>query len=202
MILVSHFDPFGGQIINASREVAVLLSSVRDDLKIIELPTAFEDSSLLLISELTKETPDLLVMLGQAEGRTHVTPEMVAINWKESSTEDNNGYLARGERISPEGPVAFFTGLPVKKIVETLQSEGLPVSLSLTAGSFVCNCLFFSIMEYIDVNGLDIPAGFVHIPCVPLQAVWKRALPTMDALLSARIISRIIEISIEENNVC
>jgi len=193
MVILSHFEPFGGDRINASRIVAHKVAGTKSDLRVVELPTVFDDAFIPLMTEIERIKPEAIIMLGQAAGRTAVTPEKVAINWKESTAADNNGYIACGERISISGADAYFSTLPLVEIIDSLQREGLPVSLSFTAGTFVCNYLFYRTMEYLASVGKGIPAGFVHIPCIPQQTVGKNGLASMDAALSAEILSRMID---------
>lgn len=194
MVILSHFEPFGGDGINASEIVARKVAGTRSDLRVVELPTVFDDAFIPLMTEIERIKPEAIIMLGQAAGRTTVTPEKVAINWKESTTADNNGYIARGERISISGADAYFSTLPLAEIIDSLQKEELPVSLSFTAGTFVCNYLFYRTMEYLTSTNKCLPAGFVHIPCIPRQAVGKNGLASMDVALSAEILSRIINV--------
>jgi len=193
MVILSHFEPFGGDRINASRIVAHKVAGTKSDLRVVELPTVFDDAFIPLMTEIERIKPEAIIMLGQAAGRTAVTPEKVAINWKESTTADNNGYIARGERISISGADAYFSTLPLVEIIDSLQREGLPVSLSFTAGTFVCNYLFYRTMEYLALEDKGFPAGFVHIPCIPRQTVGKNGLASMDTALSATILSRMID---------
>ncbi|MDD4478359.1 MAG: pyroglutamyl-peptidase I [Mesotoga sp.] len=194
MVILSHFDPFGGDGINASKIVAQKVAGMRSDLRVVELPTVFDDAFIPLMTEIERTAPEAINMLGQAAGRTAVTPEKVAINWKESTKADNNGYIARGERISISGADAYFSTLPLVEIIDSLQRDGLPLSLSFTAGTFVCNYLFYRTMEYLVSTGKDFPVGFVHIPCIPQQTVGKNGLASMDAALSAAILSRMIDV--------
>jgi len=194
MVILSHFEPFGGDRINASRIVAHKVAGTKSDLRVVELPTVFDDAFIPLMTEIERIKPEAIIMLGQAAGRTAVTPEKVAINWKESTAADNNGYIACGERISISGADAYFSTLPLVEIIDSLQREGLPVSLSFTAGTFVCNYLFYRTMEYLVSTGKDFPVGFVHIPCIPQQTVGKNGLASMDAALSAAILSRMIDV--------
>lgn len=197
MILVSCFDAFGEDRVNASTVVARVVSQMRSDLEIMELSTDFQAASVL-IEKLGRDHPSILIMLGQAGGRVVVTLEMVAINWKEASILDNRGYMATGEKISLTGPVAFFSRLPVKSLVAKLQSEELPVAPSFSAGTFVCNYLFYELMEYAENFKIEIPLGFIHVPYTPQQVVGKSSLASMDPSLSAKVISRIIDLTLED----
>lgn len=194
MVILSHFDPLGGDGINAYKIVEQKVAGMRSDLRVVELPTVFDDAFIPLMTEIERTAPEAIIMLGQAAGRTAVTPEKVAINWKESTKADNNGYIARGERISISGADAYFSTLPLVEIIDSLQRDGLPLSLSFTAGTFVCNYLFYRTMEYLVSTGKDFPVGFVHIPCIPQQTVGKNGLASMDAALSAAILSRMIDV--------
>jgi len=196
--LVTHFDAFGEDRINSSQIVVNLLYELRDDVEVMSLPTVFSDCFSPLKVRLLEEIPQALIMVGQAAGRTSITPEKVAINWKESSTADNNGIVAGGERILVEGQVAYFSKLPIEKIVWRLKGEGFPVATSFSAGAFVCNYLFYRSMEFLNNNNIDIPAGFVHVPCIPKQRDSGGQFPSIEAGVSAKILSRIIDLTMED----
>ncbi len=199
MILVTHFDPFGGSRINASQIVVHLLANMREDIDLMSLPTVFDDAFSRLRLRLLDDVPEALIMVGQAAGRSLITPEKVAINWKESATPDNKGFIATGEKIIPASPDAYFSKLPVDEIVSKLKDEGLPVEKSFSAGAFVCNYLFYRCMDFLTKRGINIPAGFVHIPCIPEQISPGDERPAIESEVSARVLSRIIDLSLEEN---
>ncbi|HDP78206.1 MAG TPA: pyroglutamyl-peptidase I [Mesotoga infera] len=199
MILVTHFDPFGGSRINASQIVAQLLADLREDIELMSLPTVFDDSFSPLKLRLLKGVPEALIMIGQAAGRSLITPEKVAINWKESATPDNNGFIATGEKIISASKDAYFSKLPIERIVSKLKDEGLPIEKSFSAGAFVCNYLFYRCMDFLTMRGIDIPAGFVHIPCIPEQTSPEEEKPAIKAEVSAKVLSRIIDLALEEN---
>ncbi|WP_367356969.1 pyroglutamyl-peptidase I [Mesotoga sp.] len=199
MILVTHFDPFGGSRINASQIVVYLLADMREDIDLISLPTVFDDAFSRLRLRLLDDVPEALIMVGQAAGRSLITPEKVAINWKESATPDNRGFIATGEKIIPASPDAYFSKLPVDGIVSKLKDEGFPVEKSVSAGTFVCNYLFFRCMDFLTKRGINIPAGFVHIPCIPEQISPGEERPAIESEVSARVLSRIIDLAVEEN---
>lgn len=199
MILVTHFDPFGGSRINASQIVVQLLADMRGDIELMSLPTIFGDAFSRLRQRLLDGVPEALIMVGQAAGRSLITPEKVAINWKESATPDNNGVIATGEKIISASPDAYFSKLPVDRIVSKLKAEGLPVEKSFSAGAFVCNYLFYRCMDFLTKKGINIPSGFVHIPCIPEQIGPGEDRPAVEAEVSARALSRIIDLALEEN---
>jgi len=199
MILVTHFDPFGGSRINASQIVVHLLADMREDIDLMSLPTVFDDAFSRLRLRLLDDVPEALIMVGQAAGRSLITPEKVAINWKESATPDNKGFIATGEKIIPASPDAYFSKLPVDGIVSKLKDEGLPVEKSFSAGAFVCNYLFYRCMDFLTKRGINIPAGFVHIPCIPEQISPGDERPAIESEVSARVLSRIIDLALEEN---
>jgi len=199
MILVTHFDPFAGSKINASQIVVELLADIREGIELMSLPTVFDDCFSRLELRLLDNVPEALIMVGQAAGRSLVTPEKIAINWKESATPDNNGFIATGEKIIPASPDAYFSRLPVDGIVSKLKDEGLPIEKSFSAGAFVCNYLFYRCMDFLTKRAINIPAGFVHIPCIPEQIGPGENRPAIEAEVSARVLSRVIDLAVEEN---
>ena len=166
--LVTGFDPFGGQNVNPSRECVFALPDRIGPVEIgkLEIPTVFGKAAEKVLAEAERLRPDMIVMVGQAGGRVFVTPEKVAINLRDASLPDNAGNRPRGVPVVPGGPDAYFTTLPVHEALEKLQ--GLPVRLSLSAGSFVCNDVFYQVLHAMKPK--NVPVGFVHIPFLPEQA--------------------------------
>lgn len=180
-VLISAFDAFGGEEINPSYEVLKLIPDVIDHKEIIKLqiPTEFKKAPEVFINKLIDCKPDYAISLGQAGGRSSISIERVSINIDDASIADNSGYMPSDEVIDLNGENAYFSTLPIKKIAENIKAAGIPVSISNTAGTFVCNHIMYSVLNYIHKNKLNIKYGFIHIPYVHNQVVNKVNTPSM-----------------------
>ncbi|EMI4301639.1 pyroglutamyl-peptidase I [Vibrio vulnificus] len=170
-ILVTGFEPFGGESLNPSLElVKVLTQKERTNIEIIgcQVPVVRHQSISTVIEAIEQHEPELVFMIGQASGRAAITPERVAINLDDYRIEDNAGHQPVDEPIIATGPAAYFSTLPVKAITHALQQAGIPCQLSHSAGTFVCNHLFYGIQHYLQAR--PIRSGFIHIPLLPEQA--------------------------------
>ncbi|MBR0138559.1 MAG: pyroglutamyl-peptidase I [Erysipelotrichaceae bacterium] len=174
-ILLTAFEPFGGETINPAREA---VEKVRDEIsgaQIVKLivPTVFGKSIDTVISAIESEKPDVVFCIGQAGGRKALTPEKVAINLNEASIPDNEGNQPHDEPICEEGPMAYFASLPVKKMVEAIREKGLPAAVSYSAGTFVCNHLMYGVLHYISSKYPNMKGGFMHVPYMHQQVEGK-----------------------------
>jgi pyroglutamyl-peptidase len=170
-LLLTGFEPFGGEVINPSWEVARVLSgetigSCR--VVSVQLPCVFAQAPQALQVALACHAPQAVVCLGQAEGRSDITPERVAINLMQARIPDNAGAQPQEMPVVSDGPTAYFSGLPLANIVERLREMNIPVSISNTAGTFVCNQVFYWLQHTWAREGRR--SGFVHLPCLPEQA--------------------------------
>lgn len=149
-ILLTGFDPFGGEEVNPSLEAVkhVTAPSGAELIK-LEVPTVFGASIDAVLKAMRQHRPDAVVCVGQAAGRAGITPERVAINIADASLPDNAGNQPCDEPIYPDGDAAYFSTLPVKAMVAAIQAAGLPASLSNTAGTFVCNQLLYGVLYHI-----------------------------------------------------
>jgi pyroglutamyl-peptidase len=182
-LLLTGFEPFGGDSLNPSWEVARALSGeVVGSLRIesLQLPCVFAQAPQVLQAALTRLSPDAVLCLGQAEGRSDVTPERVAINIMQARIPDNAGAQPQEEAVVPEGPAAYFTGLPLARIVQRLRELEIPASISNTAGTFVCNQVFYALQHTWGGHGRH--SGFVHLPCLPEQAAGMTMTPPCPSL--------------------
>ncbi|MCA3955437.1 pyroglutamyl-peptidase I [Vibrio vulnificus] len=169
-ILVTGFEPFGGESLNPSLElVKVLTQKERTNIEIIgcQVPVVRHQSISTVIEAIEQHEPELVFMIGQAAGRAAITPERVAINLDDYRIEDNASHQPVDEPIIATGPAAYFSTLPVKAITHALQQAGIPCQLSHSAGTFVCNHLFYGIQHYLQAR--PIRSGFIHIPLLPEQ---------------------------------
>ena len=194
-ILVTAFDPFGGERINPALEAVKLMRDQIEGAEIVklEIPTVFHKSIEKVKAAILSENPDVVLSIGQAGGRFEVTPERVAINVDDARIPDNEGNQPLNQPIFEDGEPAYFATLPVKAIVEAIQAEGLPASLSNSAGTFVCNHIMYGVLYHISKMGKPIRAGFIHVPFTPEQ-VAKR--PTPAPSLSAVDICRALEAAV------
>lgn len=171
-LLLTYFGPFPGVPVNptvALAEGAVrALNTARTDLRVVarELPVSYDGSSTALRAALQEVQPDALISLGVAVGRDVVSLEQVAINLDSAGIEDNDGDRRCDEPIVPDGREAYFSSLPVRASFERLRAAGEPVEISYTAGTYVCNHVFYEGQRISRELGLSIPAGFVHVPAI------------------------------------
>ena len=187
-VLVTGFDPFGGETMNPAYEAVKLMPDTIEGHEIIkvEVPTVFGKSIEVLDQAIAKHTPDIVVCVGQAGGRIGITPERVAINQDDARIKDNEGNQPIDTDIFKDGKPAYFSTLPIKKIVEDIKEAKIPASVSNTAGTFVCNHIMYGLMYLIDTKYPNIRGGFVHVPFATEQVVDK---PT-SASLSLEEISK------------
>lgn len=176
-ILITAFDPFGGEEVNPALEAVKRMKDRIEGAEImkLEIPTVFRKSIDLVAEALEKENPDVVLSVGQAGGRSEVTPERVAINVDDARIPDNEGNQPIDTPIYEDGPAAYFSTLPVKAIVESIRQEGIPSSLSNTAGTFVCNHIMYGVLYQIEKKRKDIRAGFIHVPFIPEQVARRPA---------------------------
>lgn len=184
-LLITGFEPFDGDSVNPSWEVARALHGWSCEGVIVEavqLPCVFDAALRRLQEALTSgPVPELALALGLAGGRTDITPERVAINIDDARIADNAGQQPVDRAVHADGPAAYFSTLPIKAIVHALRDAGLPASVSNTAGTFVCNHVFYGLMHLLATQPrlAGVRGGFVHVPALPAQAVRKPGLPSM-----------------------
>lgn len=180
-ILVTGFEPFGGEAINPSWEAVRRLNGDMGDVRVERLlvPTTYADSIRTVTEVIDRLHPSTVLMVGQAGGRAELSIERVAVNCDDAQAPDSAGVLHEDAPIVSQGPTAYLATLPVKQIVAGLRSAGLPASVSNTAGLFVCNHLFYGVLHHIVTRNLDTQAGFVHVPFLPEQVVGKPGTPSM-----------------------
>ena len=170
--LVTGFEPFGPDAVNPSREAVLRLSSRLGDLTIETriVPTVFGRAIAALEDAIVTTQPDIVLGVGLAGGRAELSLERVAINVDDVRIPDNDGQQPIDQPIVAGGPAAYFTGLPVKRAVAALREAGLPAIVSNTAGTFVCNHIFYGLMHLVASRRLPVRGGFLHVPYLPEQA--------------------------------
>ena len=174
-ILLTGFEPFGTATSNPSGEIVKQISG--DNIVTAILPVAYTQSAERLLSLIEQHKPDVVICLGQAEGRIAITPERVAINLDDARLADNEGVLRNDVKILDDGPDAYFSTLPVKEMVDAVRAQGIPAAVSLSAGAFLCNHVFYVAQN--KLRGSDVRSGFVHVPLMDSQAAEFPGLPTM-----------------------
>ncbi len=174
-ILITGFTPFGGEDLNPSYEAVKQLPNQILDYAIIkkEIKTSFHTSHEELILSISEVEPDAIILVGQAGGYKNVRIERVAINIADATILDNDHYMPHDQFIINSGLPAFFSTLPIKKIVENLMDEGIPAVISNSAGTFVCNHLMYHMLHYLSKINKNIPAGFIHVPYIFSQVIDK-----------------------------
>ncbi|HOO63086.1 MAG TPA: pyroglutamyl-peptidase I [Synergistaceae bacterium] len=180
-ILVTGFDPFGGDPINPAFEAVRKLPKMiaGAEIEILEVPTVFHKSIQAVTEALDKGSFDAVLLVGQAGGRFALTPERVAINLDDARIKDNEGNQPIDVPVIPEGPAAYFSTLPIKAMVENIRKQGLPAKVSNTAGTFVCNHLMYGVLHHIAAKNLPLRGGFIHVPFLPEQVVERDNTPAM-----------------------
>jgi len=174
-ILLTGFEPFGNATSNPSGEIVKQISM--DNVFTAILPVAYTKSAEHLLALIAEHNPDVVICLGQAEGRTQITPEKVAINLDDARLADNEGVLRTDVKILEGAPDAYFSTLPVKDIVEAIKAKGVPAAVSLSAGAFLCNHVFYVAQN--KFAGTHVRSGFMHVPLMDSQAPEFPGLPTM-----------------------
>jgi len=174
-LLLTAFDPFGGDAINPALEAVKLVADKigRFDIVKLEVPTVFRKSIDTVAKAIEEEKPDVVLCIGQAGGRFEITPERVAINIDDARIKDNEGNQPIDTKIFEDGENAYFTTLPIKAMVEAIREANLPAAVSNTAGTFVCNHLMYGVLYTLAKNYPNIKGGFTHVPFIPEQVARR-----------------------------
>lgn len=179
-VLLTGFEPFDGQAINPSEEIAREINEAtiaRHKIVGALLPCVFGAALKELKHQLKLHEPALVICLGQAGGRAEITPERVAINVDDARIPDNAGQQPLDKPIVKTGPAAYFSTLPIKAIVHELRRREIPAAVSQTAGTFVCNHVFYGLMHELALHRPGVRGGFIHVPFVPEQTTDQPSLP-------------------------
>ena len=201
-VLVTGFEPFGGEKVNPALEaIKGLPAEIHDaEVRWLELPTVFYKSAQVLEEEMSCYRPDFVLCIGQAGGRSSLTPERVAINQDDARIPDNEGNQPIDLPIRPDGASAYFSSLPIKAMVQAIKKEGLPASVSNTAGTFVCNHLMYQALYLVEKKFPHVRAGFMHIPYMMEQVVNRPTAPAMSLVDIMRGIEAAIGAIIEHGD--
>ncbi len=196
-VLLTGFEPFGGASINPSwLAVSALDDQVIGDARVVarRLPVVFGDALVSLDAALEEVSPALVVAVGQAEGREAIALERVAINLDDAPIPDNAGRRPIDRPVRDGGAPAFFSTLPVKAMGRAIHEAGIPVTLSSSAGTFVCNHVFYGLMERAQARGIR--AGFVHVPLIPEQLEAGSTSPTLALDAIVRALRIVVEVGL------
>ena len=195
--LVTGFDPFGGDKINPSSLAVGRLRKRIGGIVVhtATLPTSYAKSAGVLRKAIEKTRPDIVLCVGQAGGRTELCLERVAINVQDARIRDNDGKQPIDKPVVADGPAAHFATLPIKACVAEMRKAGLPAAVSNTAGTFVCNHIFYALMDIAASHPIPMRGGFLHIPYVPEQVARLGGAPSMAVEDIVRGIEIIIEVS-------
>ena len=182
-ILITAFEPFGGESINPALEAVMRLPDEIDGFAIAkaQLPVVYRKSVDVLYEALKTEKPFAVISVGQAGGQPDIRIERVAINIDDSANPDNDGAKPVDAPIFKDAPAAYFATLPIKNIVDNLKEAGIPASISNSAGTYVCNHVMYATLHFAAQRHPEMKAGFVHIPYLPSQAVGKPNASSMSA---------------------
>jgi len=197
-VLITAFEPFGGQEVNSALETMRLLPDCIGKLQILkqEVPTVFYKSIQTVWQAMEQKKPDAIISLGQAGGRSCISIERIAINVDDASIADNEGNKPIDKRIFEDGENAYFSTLPIKAMVEAIKAAKIPAEISNSAGTYVCNHLMYGILYKINKERLNIKAGFIHLPFIPAQVIGQPGRPSMsldDMVKGIKAVCRVLE---------
>ena len=169
IVLITGFEPFGGETINPSWEAVQRLPERIGGFTLhkLQIPTVFEAAAQKVLSEAQRCQPRVILSVGQAGGRKEITPERIGVNLRRASTPDNAGNQPKGERIVRNAPDGIFSTCPVDAMAEAVREAGLPGRVSDSAGTFVCNDVLYTLLSH--YKGTDTLVGFIHVPFLPEQ---------------------------------
>lgn len=163
-MLITGFEPFGGEKINPSLEAVERLPMVVGGYELTKLtiPVVFGEAAEKVIRRAEEIAPDVVLCIGQAGGRDAMTPELVGINLRHATMPDNGGNQPQDEAIRAGGSDAYFSPLPVRRMAEAIRAVGVPSRVSYSAGAYVCNDVLYSLLAHF--YGSETRVGFIHIP--------------------------------------
>ena len=180
-ILLTAFEPFGGDTVNPAQEAVARVADVIGgaDVVKISVPVVFGKSVEVVRRAMEAEKPDVVLCIGQAGGRFGLTPERVAINIDDARIPDNEGNQPLDRPIFEDGAPAYFAGLPAKAMVAAIREAGVPAALSYTAGTFVCNHLMYGVLYHIEKSFPGMRGGFMHVPFLHEQIMARPNTPSL-----------------------
>lgn len=186
-LLITGFDPFGGADINPAWEAVQRLPDAIGEYTLHKLliPTVFGKAPAAVLEAAREFQPDVILCVGQAGGRASVTPERIAVNIRDARIPDNEGNQPRGAFVLPDGPAGYFATVPVMAMADAIQANGIPATVSNSAGAFVCNDVLYTLLHR--YAGTHVRVGFLHVPYLPQQGSPSLPLEQITAALEAAI---------------
>jgi pyroglutamyl-peptidase len=197
-VLLTGFEPFGGASFNPSGAVVQAIAKRGiDGIEIVTaiLPVEFKRSAEMLVELISSHRPDVVISLGQAEGRDFIGPEQVAINLADGRIADNAGVKIENQSINLSAADGYFSTLPIRAIVDAISSLGIAAKISYSAGTFICNEIFFAAQSFLQES--EVISGFIHLPLAPNQAAEFPGLPTMPLEDQVNAIEAAIKVSVD-----
>lgn len=211
-ILVTGFEPFGGEKINPSLEAVRMLEDNIEGAEIVKasMPVVFSKSIEKLDEVIKLEKPDVVICVGQAGGRFEISVERVAINIVDARIADNDGNQPIDEKIFKDGDAAYFATLPIKSMVEEMRKGNVPAAVSNSAGTYVCNNIMYGLLYLANKKYSNIKGGFIHVPFIPEQVIGKANTPYMSleqiskglTLSIKAIVKNSVDIKVTHGEIC
>lgn len=195
-VLLTGFEPFNNATLNPSKEV-VEKTNHRSIVAKEVLPVVFSKAAKRLIELIEEVKPEVVIALGQAEGRPQINLERVAINYMQGQIADNEGVFALSGEITKDAPAAYFSTLPLELISQSLTAVKIPVAISLSAGSFLCNHIFYSMQHHLHGKGAH--SGFIHLPLISEQSKEFPNLATIELEMMLKAINTILDVITEDH---
>lgn len=179
-LLITGFDPFGGETVNPAWEAVKQLPDQIGSFLLckLEIPTVFGLAARTVLDAAEAFRPDVILCIGQAGGRSALTPERIAVNIRDAKIPDNAGNQPVGEVCCEDGPAAYFATVPVSAMAEAIRNIQIPAQVSNSAGAFVCNDVLYCLLHH--YNGTNVQVGFIHVPYLPEQG--SPCLPLSDTV--------------------
>lgn len=198
-VLLSGFEPFGGEKINPSLELVKRLQEEnwdRIEVHVVQLPVVFGDSIQKLQEKIEEVNPDVVIGIGQAGGRSALSIERVGVNINDAVIQDNAGNQPIDEAINEVGPAAYFSTLPIKRMMKAARQAGVPAEISNTAGTYVCNHLMYGILDLL--AGTEQRGGFIHIPYLPEQVANKPKQASMSLEMLIKGMKAVVNAAVQD----
>jgi pyroglutamyl-peptidase len=196
-ILITGFEPFGESPLNPSQMlVESAPEHISADVTLVQavLPVDKDGGPAELLAALEEHHPDAVLCFGLALGRATISLERVAVNLMDYRLPDNAGVTVQDTPIEPDGPAAYFSTLPLRVMLTALHDASIPAELSLSAGAYLCNQVFYTLMHTLTTQGQSIPAGFIHLPALPEQAAQSdKAIPSMSFDMEKQALTLLVE---------
>jgi len=194
-IIITGFEPFDKEIVNPSQEILKHLDHIKEKFQVhtILLPVTVKEAGRVITEAIEVEQPHYVISFGLNGSISHIALERVAINIVDARIPDNNGEKPKDMIINPDGPVAYWSTLPLRKMEAGLKKAGVPASLSYSAGTYICNYVMYSALDYVERRGLPTKAGFIHIPFLPEQCLENPRRSSMDLKLLKKMLKTVID---------